>query len=187
MRWKEAVGLKVVDTTTADRVGKVEGLVADPGTATVVAVIVDDQVVSWSDGGGLGKDAFTLKGADMLRAPESDLERLTIDGAGDPLGKTVITEEGVDIGVVDDIDFDSQTGVIEGLILSDDEIKGSRLVGIGSFAVMVSSPTRASGADTAPSGDLGSLSKSELYELAQERDLAGRSSMSKDELRSALS
>ena len=35
-------------------------------------------------------------------------------------------------------------------------------------------------------GDYGSMSKDELYELAQERELPGRSSMTKDELVAAL-
>ena len=97
----------------------------------------------------------------------------------------MITEDGVEIGTVTDVDIDPGSGAVERLILVDDDMKGSRLIGVGSFAVVVSSPGRRAAADD--DDDLESLSKAELYEVAQDQDLEGRSSMTKQELIDALS
>lgn len=188
MRWTDILGHDVIDTTTAESVGKIKGLVADPQATSIAGIVVEDRVVSWSDASGIGADALTLGGPDLLHEPSSELELRAVEGAGDPIGKRVITENGVEIGKVDDIDVDADTGAIREVILADDEIKGARLVGIGSYAVMVSAPGRGSSGGTTSSGDdLTELSKAELYELAQDRDLAGRSSMTKQQLVDALS
>ena len=97
----------------------------------------------------------------------------------------MITEDGVDIGTVADVDIDAASGAVERLVLVDDDVKGSRLIGVGSFAVVVSSPGRRAAEDD--DDDLDSLSKAELYEMAQDQDLEGRSSMTKQELVDALS
>ncbi len=195
MRWTAILGHSVVDTKTAETVGTIDALVADPDASQVVAFLVAGRAVSWSDAGGIGSDALTLsdgnREGDLLHPPSSDLELRAVAGAGDPLGKRVITELGHEIGSIEDLEVDAETGAIGQLILADDQIKGSRLIGIGSFAVMISSPSRArtgdaDGADADADG-LDSLSRAELYELAQERDVVGRSSMSKEELIEALS
>lgn len=142
MRWKEALGREVVDTSTAEAVGNVDGLVADPAAATIVALVVGDRVVSWTDAGGIGKDAVTLDSAELLREADSDLERGAHKGPGNPIKKQVITEDGFVVGTVADLEFDPTSGTIERLILSDGELAGSRLIGIGSFAVIVTSPDR---------------------------------------------
>ena len=182
MRWKKALGKNVINTQTAETAGKVDGLVADPGSSTIVAMVVDGKILPWTDANGMGADAVTIKGTSGVREPGNELEQRAIDGAGDPLGKTIITEDGFEMGSVNDIDFDPETGTINRLVLSDDDISGSRLMGVGSYAVVISSSTQASS-----SGNLESLSKAELYERAKERDLDGRSSMSKQELIAALS
>ncbi len=183
MRWKQAMKRDVVDTEKAETIGKLSGMVADPSSAKIVAMVVGDQIISWTDANGIGADAVTVASADMLRLPESDLEIRSVEGATDPTSKQVLTEDGHDIGSVADIEFDPESGAILQLVLGDDEIAGSRLIGIGSYAVIVASPDRAS---ASPEG-LGSLSKQELYEQAKTRDIDGRSTMSKKELISALS
>lgn len=183
MRWKRALKRDVVDLSTAESVGRIEKLIIDPEQHCISAVVVGDRVVSWSDGGGIGPDAFTISDNDVLRSPEDDAGHTSPADAADPIGKPVITEEGEDLGELVDVDFDPHSGMIRQLILSDDEIRGSRLLGVGSYAVMVSSPGRAA---TSTDG-LESLSKSELYDMAKERDIPGRSTMSKSELVGALS
>ncbi|CAN5572723.1 MAG: PRC-barrel domain-containing protein [Iamia sp.] len=183
MRWTEILGHDVIDTSTAESVGSIDGLVADPEKSTIAAIVVGAWVIEWSDAAGIGADALTLSDPERLREPSSDLELRAV-GAGDPIGKRVLTENGAEIGKVTDVEVDAETGAIRGLVLEDDEIKGTRLVGIGSYAVMVSVPGRTA---TTDDDDLASLSKAELYELAQDRDLSGRSSMTKQELVDALS
>lgn len=182
MRWKKALGRTIINTSTAESAGKVEGFVVDPAAHKIVAIMSGDGVIDWSDTGGIGPDAVTSAGEVGAREPSTDLEKRVADGAGDPLGKPVLTEYGFGLGSVTDVDFDPETGAVNRLILADDDLKGSRLLGIGSYAVMVSSDTTA-----ASTGDLGSLSKGELYERAKAADLDGRSTMTKKELIAALS
>ncbi len=181
MRWKPAKGRKAVNTSSGENLGTLSGFVADPDTSHLVALVIGDQVIAWADAGGIGKDAVTIADQAMLRPPESSLEKAAVDGSGDPVGKRVITEDGQDIGVVADIDFDAESGAIRELVLGDDEVSGSRLLGIGSFAVMVSAAHRSTGG-----GQLDALSKTELYDMAKARDIDGRSSMTKAELVDAL-
>ncbi len=156
-------------------------MVVDASTSSIVGIVVGSQVVAWADTGGIGPDAVTVADAGLIRGPRSDLEMRAVEGATDPISQTVITEEGFALGSVADIEFDPQSGTISRVILGDDHIAGSRLMGTGSFAVVVCSTDRAS-AD----GDLASLTKSELYEMAKARDIDGRSTMSKDELVAAI-
>lgn len=187
MRWQQTIGKNVIDTSTAESIGKVDGLILDPAESRIVGVLMANKVVSWSDmgsadGAGVGKDAATMNGTGAMREASSDLERRTFEGAANPIKKRVISEEGFELGTVGDIDFDGRTGEVRELILGDDEVAGSRLIGIGSYAVMVSSPQRASKS----AEGLSSLSHAELYEMAKDRGITDRSNMSKKELREAL-
>jgi sporulation protein YlmC with PRC-barrel domain len=139
MRWRDARHRDVVDTATAQRIGRLDGLVVDPDASAIVGVVVGERVVDWSDAGGIGHDAVTVSHEDLLHLPRSDAERAAVDGDTELLGKTVITEGGVDVGTVDDIDFDAESGVLERLHVGDDDVEGSRLLGAGSYAVVISS------------------------------------------------
>jgi len=181
MRWSEALGHEVVDTSTAEAVGRVDALVLDPQDSSITAFVVGDRVVSWSDTGGIGSDAVTISGSELLRAPRTGTEEGAVDGSSRPLSKPILTEDGYALGELNDIEVDPVTGSVQLLITDDDEIAGSRLMGAGSFAVIVSSASR-----TSSDGDPDALTKTELYELAKDRDIDGRSNMTKDQLLDAL-
>lgn len=182
MRWQRALRTSVVDTSTAQPVGRVENLVVDTDAARVVGIVVADKVVGFADAGGFGVDAVTVERSELLRKPSTELEQAAVKDSLSPISKPVITDDGTSIGTVSDIEFDRETGDIERILLSADDLRGSRLLGIGSYAVVV-----ASGARTTAAGDLGSLTRDELYEMAKERDVDGRSKMDKQELVDALS
>jgi len=181
MRWSEALGREVVDTSTAEAVGRVDALVVDPEASTITGLVIGDQIVSWSDTGGIGSDAVTISGAEPLRTPQTGPEEGAVNGRTRLLAKPILTEDGYALGELTDIEFDPVTGSVEQLVVDGDHIAGSRLMGAGSFAVVVSSAARVSSA-----GDLDALTKAELYELAKDRDVDGRSNMSKEQLRDAL-
>lgn len=182
MRWSEALGHEVVDTSTAEAVGQVDALLVDPQASSVTAFVVGDQIVSWSETGGIGSDAVTISGSELLRAPQTGAEEGAVDGRARPLHKPILTEDGYGLGELEDIEFDPATGAVQQLLTDDDEIAGSRLMGLGSFAVIVSSAGR-----TSSDGDLDALTKTELYELAKDGDIEGRSTMTKEQLLEALS
>jgi sporulation protein YlmC with PRC-barrel domain len=148
MRWSQARKRKLVDRSSAGTIGKVTGIIVDPGSRSISALIVDGTdagtVISWGDAGGFGPDAVTVPSTDALRLPQGDRERLTVDGTLDPIGKPVFDELGDHLGKLRDLTFDGQTGALEELLLGKDAdpIAGGRLVGIGSHSVVVRATNR---------------------------------------------
>ena len=53
------------------------------------------------------------------------------------LGKRVFSTGGDELGKVDDVEFDPDTGTITALFLAGGEVAGVRLIGVGSYAVVV--------------------------------------------------
>jgi sporulation protein YlmC with PRC-barrel domain len=148
MRWSQARKRKLVDRSSAGTIGKVTGIIVDPASSSVSALIVDGTdagtVISWDDAGGFGPDAVTIPSTDALRLPQGDRERLTIDGTLDPVGKPVFDESGEHLGKVRDLTFDGETGALEELLLGKDgdPVAGGRLMGIGSHSVVVRAARR---------------------------------------------
>lgn len=141
MLFSEAKGRKVVSTSTAQTVGKIATFVIDPATATVVAVVlkksvVDGHTLQWSDITGFGADAVTINGPELLVTAEGHLAELA-GKASAVLGKRVLTESGNEIGEVRDVDFDGIDGSVRALVLASAEVAGTRLIGVGSYAVVV--------------------------------------------------
>ena len=81
MRWNQIIGHDVVDTSTAESLGTIDGCVVDPERSAVVAILVGHRAVSWSDADGIGEDALTLTGSDLLHDVGSDLERRAVRGS----------------------------------------------------------------------------------------------------------
>lgn len=186
MRWRAVLRRQVVDTTTAETVGQVDTLVLDPVERRVRAVVVrgaDPGLLDVEEVAAFGKDAVTVEGREALRRPRDERDEGAADGELDPLGKQVLTEDGDLLGVVADVEFDAETGAVDSIVMADDRLAAGRLLGVGPFAVVVRARRRA---DDDDSDDLGDLTKSELYELAKERDIDGRSTMDKAELLTAL-
>ncbi len=140
MRFTDAVGRQVVSTSTAATVGKVDEFVVDPQRQAVVAVLLkkadSGSTLAWSDIAAFGADAVTVASADNLTEPTPEIASLT--GKDHQLiGKRVLSTAGDDLGKVTDVDFDPATGSITNLLLPGAEIVGARLIGVGSYAVVV--------------------------------------------------
>lgn len=140
MKFSEAEGRKVVSTATAETVGKVDDYVVDPAKRSVVAVELkktdSGDTVRWSDIVGFGTDAVTVSGAEKITEAPADIEALT--GKDHRLrGKRVLSADGDELGEVDDVEFDHESGEITGLVLKDSTVPGVRLIGVGSYAVVV--------------------------------------------------
>ena len=59
------------------------------------------------------------------------------DKAHTLVGKQVLTTAGYRIGTISDVDFDPTTGAITALLLGEQSIDGRRLIGAGSYAVII--------------------------------------------------
>ena len=140
MRFSDATGRKVVSTSTAETVGKIDGFVVDPKSRAVLAVQVKKShrgdTLAWSDITAFGADAVTVTDTDQL-ADAGDAV-VALSGKDHHLvGKRVLSTTGDELGKVDDIEFDPESGTLTTLFLADTEVAGARLVGVGSYAVVV--------------------------------------------------
>ncbi len=144
MLYSDLKGRKLVDTSSADTVGKVDGFLLDPSTRTVAGLEFKKtdhgSVVSWSDLTAVGADAVTVGSTDALGELEGHLADLATKD-GQVLRKRVLTDAGEDLGSVHDIDLDPRTGALNELVIGSKKhrstIAGSRLLGVGSYAVVV--------------------------------------------------
>ncbi len=133
----------VVNTATATRVARVDGLVVLPGPARVALLRLGKvsgagTLVSWGDLQGFGPDAVTVATDAVIRPARDDVERRAENNDLDILGKRVLTERGTELGTVTDVDFDPETGALTSLITKTETIPGQRLIGLGNYAVVVS-------------------------------------------------
>ena len=140
MRFSEATGRQVVTTSTAETVGRVDDFVVDPRRRAVVALSLKrtegGDTLLWTDIAAFGADAVTVTSADKIVDAAPAI--VALSGKEHRLvGKRVLTADGDDIGIVDDVEFDADTGTITSLLLSSGDVEGARLVGVGSYAVVV--------------------------------------------------
>jgi uncharacterized protein YrrD len=139
MRFTEAIGRKIVSTSTAATVGKVSGFVVDPAVSSVVALQVkasSGEVLRWSELTAFGTDAVTVSAQDKVAAATDDIARLS-GKEHKIIGKRVLTVRGDEMGHAADVIFDEQTGRVTALALSDGNSASCSIVGIGSYAVVV--------------------------------------------------
>lgn len=143
MLFSQARKHEVVNTATATRVARVEGFVVRPGPARVALLRLGKvsgagTLLAWDDLQGFGPDAVTVADDAALRPPRDALEQRAEDKELEVVGKRVLTERGTDLGTVTDVDFDPVTGAVTTLLTTAEAIAGERLIGLGSYAVVIS-------------------------------------------------
>lgn len=140
-RFSEALKRPVMTTAGARSVGSVSGFVVDPVSRRLLALRLaktpgSGDIVLWEDLTAFGPDAVTLP----TDAPVSEARGRVAELGGkdaELVGKRMLTDAGAELGTVDDVDFDPGTGSISYLMSADDRIAGDRLIGCGSYAVVV--------------------------------------------------
>jgi sporulation protein YlmC with PRC-barrel domain len=142
IRFSDISGNPVMDTSTATTVGKVQAPIVDPVVQQVVGFRVrkskgPGDVLLWSSVAGLGPDALTVDSSERLAEPPEQLKHRS-NSKLDLIGRKVLTENGHELGKVKDVEFDPADGRVTSLMLKDSFVDGERLLGIGSFAVVVS-------------------------------------------------
>ncbi len=141
MRFSEAGGRNVVSTSTATTVGRVHGFVVDPLARRVVALELKKtdgpgDTLSWEAMTAFGRDAVTVPGAEAITTAAGRVGELT-GKVHAMLGKRVLTERGDEVGKLEDVEFDATSGQVTALLTKTEEIDGARLLGVGSYAVVV--------------------------------------------------
>jgi uncharacterized protein YrrD len=147
MRFSESHGRKIVSLATAETVGTIGEFVVDPRTQRVVALSVskhkNGDTLPWNSIESFGPDAVTVADESRVAGADADVARLSgKDHAF--LGKRVLATSGDELGKVDDVDFDPGSGVLLTIATTGGKVDAERLVGIGSYAVVVEAETPAS-------------------------------------------
>jgi sporulation protein YlmC with PRC-barrel domain len=93
--------------------------------------------IGWSDIHAVGTDAVVVDNEAALRASQNDAEQRVIDDDLTILGKIALDDLGDEIGLVADLEFDPDDGRVRQLTVLDHPIEGSRIRGIGTYAVVV--------------------------------------------------
>ncbi|MCH0543439.1 PRC-barrel domain-containing protein [Streptomyces sp. MUM 203J] len=124
---------------TAETLATVTGLAVATSPARIAALRLTAKgpgtLVTWNQIQAVGPDAITVRKADDIRT-EADVPT-PADKHHDPLGRRALTETGRELGPVENIEFDEATGRIQRLTIAGREIEGERLLGAGSYAVVV--------------------------------------------------
>jgi sporulation protein YlmC with PRC-barrel domain len=141
MLFSESRNRKVVSSSDAATVGKVARFVVDPVARQVVALELrktdGGDLLRWGDITAFGTDAVTVPGHDAIGTATPDVAELAAKDRR-ILGKRLLTTAGDELGTVDDVAFDPGTGSLSSLVPDrGPEVSASRLLGVGSYAVVV--------------------------------------------------
>ncbi|MEV0523030.1 PRC-barrel domain-containing protein [Streptomyces sp. NPDC050439] len=140
MLLSQVLGHPVIGADDARPAGEVDGLGIDPRTRRITELYLrgarsGGDSVPWAQVRGMGPDAVII---DTTAAAAGTAH----DGSHSRahkrlLGKRVLTEYGEDIGTLTEVTFDPDTGDIGDLYVGREQIPGSRLVGLGPYALVL--------------------------------------------------
>jgi sporulation protein YlmC with PRC-barrel domain len=139
--FRRSIGRKVVSRASANELGAVDHLLVDAERRRVTAVIIGRakkaRLVDWADISGFGPDAVMIGDEGSLRPPGDDREQAAVGGTLDLVGKRALTERGNELGKLDDVTFDADTGALQDLVIGDRRIPAGALLGAGSYAAVL--------------------------------------------------
>jgi uncharacterized protein YrrD len=132
---REAVGKPVIVHETAEQAGEVRAFAVDAAAHRVTTLVVASgrsaRLVDWDEIESIGPDAIIVRST----REAADDDRLA-SGALHPLDKRVLSDAGNELGAVRDVTVD-ESGSIDAVDAGDASVSGSRLRGIGSYALVV--------------------------------------------------
>jgi sporulation protein YlmC with PRC-barrel domain len=130
----------VVDTSTAQTLGHVDGFLIETGNATITGLRVETDsstaILPWDRLAAFGPDAVTVTDATALRPPADAEEQRRSDPDLDPIGKPAIEETGNGLGTVADVDFDPESGALRAVLTDAYELPADKLLGLGGYALV---------------------------------------------------
>lgn len=142
--FKAAHGRKVVSRATAEALGELSHMVVDPSRRHVSAVVVQAKkhtyLVDWKHLSGFGPDAVMVESEEALRPPADDREQAALDGKLELVGKRALTERGNEKGSIADVEFDPESGELGPVLVGDERMPATDLLGVGSYAAVLASP-----------------------------------------------
>jgi uncharacterized protein YrrD len=140
-RFTAVKGRKAVSRDTAEPVGNISHLLVDATSKRIAALVIGKgrraRIVDWERLSGLGADAVMVEAEDALREPADEREQAGADGKLELLGQLALLESGTELGRIDDVVFDPDTGHLQTLQVGTGEHPASSLLGAGTYAVVL--------------------------------------------------
>lgn len=139
---RESIGRPVISRSTAEDLGRVAHVVIDAATHAMPALVIGSgkkaQVVDWPALTGFGPDAVMVNDEAAIRSPTGPIEEATVAGRRELLGARALTEGGVALGQITDVDIDGATGQLLEVRIGDRTVPADHLLGLGSYAAVLS-------------------------------------------------
>ena len=139
--FRQSVGRKVVSRARAEELGAVNHLLIDAQQREVAAIVIGRgkkaRLVDWAQLSGFGPDAVMVIDEGALRPPVDGRERDGADGKLELVGKKALSERGNELGNIDDVTFDAQSGALEDLVIGERSVPAAALLGSGSYAAVL--------------------------------------------------
>jgi uncharacterized protein YrrD len=140
----------VMDVATATTVGHIDDVVIDPANRQLVGFRLgktpgNASWLAWDRLKALGADAVTVDNVEALTdGPDEDVRPALKQGK--VIGGIVLTVQGVCLGNLADVEFEAESGAVTALLLdSGRTLDAEALIGIGSYAMVVTHPSDAPG------------------------------------------
>jgi sporulation protein YlmC with PRC-barrel domain len=144
-RFTAAAGRRVVSRASAEELGNLSYIVVDVPGRTVSSLVVGKgrkaALVDWDQVSGFGPDAVMIADESALHEPRDDRESAAAGGKLELVGRRVLTDMGEGLGETSDVVFDPATGTVETLVIGEQELPATSILGAGSYAVVVKAPT----------------------------------------------
>jgi sporulation protein YlmC with PRC-barrel domain len=136
------IGRPVLDLSTATTIGRVDDVVVDASERRVVGFLLGKVTgtatwLTWDVMTALGADAITVGSVGELQSAPDGVSGVK---SAKVLGGRVLTSEGRQVAALVDFDLDPGTGAVTALSLGDRTLPGEALLGIGSYATIVTDP-----------------------------------------------
>lgn len=140
----------VMDVSSATTVGRIDDVVVDPGTKQIVGFTLrktpgKQSWLAWDRLKALGADAATVDTVEAL-TDGPDEEVAPPLKSGKVIAGIVLTNQGLSLGNLADVEFDPDSGTVTDLVLDTGRTMGAdTLLGIGRYAMVVTHPPDAPG------------------------------------------
>ncbi|MBM7624650.1 PRC-barrel domain-containing protein [Sporohalobacter salinus] len=121
----EIIDLPVVNLDTGKEIGDVKDVVFDSNEEIIVGVIVEgtsffegDRMIPYDKVYGLGDDAITIEDESALCELDNAKDYL-IGNTGNVIGSKVVTDDGKELGIIEDIILNPDNGNINSYEITD--------------------------------------------------------------------
>ena len=139
MRYSEVIGLPVIITGGGEKVGVVEDIFFSPCSRRIKGFLLErsahgilKRAVMMRDVAGIGRDAVLIKSINSRMTVKKADDTGELEGRGEIKGLRIYSKDGEELGEVKDVLFDGETGLVEGVEVSDglyqDIVQGRRIL-----------------------------------------------------------